>query len=56
VLDSADAPNVGTNLLRNAADVVLPRVEEADPVLGPVPMSPVVSLLDRVARAAVERD
>lgn len=56
VLDSVDAPNVGTNLLRNAADVVLPRVEEADPVLGPVPMSPVVSLLDRVARAAVERD
>lgn len=56
LLNSADAPNVGTNLLRNAADVVLPRAQEADPVLGPVPMSPVVSLLDQVARAAVERD
>jgi hypothetical protein len=56
VLDSADAPNVGTNLLRGVADVMLPRVEQADPVLGPVPMSPVLSLLDRVARAAVEGD
>jgi hypothetical protein len=56
VLDSADAPNVGTNLLRGAADVVLPRAQQADPVLGSVPMSPVVSLLDRVARAAVEGD
>lgn len=56
MLDSADAPNVGTNLLRDAADVVLPRAQQADPVLGPVPMSPVVSLLDTVARAAVEGD
>ncbi|MGW6279057.1 hypothetical protein [Kribbella sp. NPDC055071] len=56
VLDSADAPNVGTNLLRGVADVMLPRTEQVDPVLGPVPMSPVLSLLDRVARAAVEGD
>ncbi|WP_165949218.1 hypothetical protein [Kribbella turkmenica] len=56
LLDSADAPNVGTNLLRGAADVVLPLAQQADPVLGPVPLSPVVSLLDRVARAAVEGD
>ncbi|NEA35469.1 hypothetical protein [Streptomyces sp. SID13031] len=56
MLDSADAPNVGTNLLRGASDVVLPRAQQADPVLGPVPMSPVVSLLDTVARAAVEGD
>jgi hypothetical protein len=56
VLGSADAPNVGTNLLRGTADVMLPRAEQADPVLGPVPMSPVLSLLDRVARAAVEGD
>ncbi|MEU4288848.1 hypothetical protein AB0E63_11560 [Kribbella sp. NPDC026596] len=56
VLASADAPNVGTNLLRGAADVVLPLAQQADPILGPVPMSPVVSLLDRVARAAVEGD
>lgn len=56
MLDSADAPNVGTNLLRDAADLVLPRAQQADPVLGPVPMSPVVSLLDTVARAAVEGD
>lgn len=54
LLDSGDPPNVGTNLLRDAADVVLPRPQEPDPVLGPVPMSPVVSLLDRIARAAVE--
>jgi hypothetical protein len=56
LLDSAAPPNVGTNLLRDAADVVLPRPQETDPVLGPVPMSPVVSLLDQVARAAVEGD
>lgn len=54
LLDSTDAPNVGTNLLRAAADVVLPRTQHADPVLGPVPMSPVLGLLDRTARAAVE--
>ncbi|WP_147375254.1 hypothetical protein [Jiangella rhizosphaerae] len=56
LLDSGDPPNVGTNLLRGAADVVLPRPQQVDPVLGPVPMSPVVSLLDRIARAAVEGD
>ncbi len=56
LLDSGDPPNVGTNLLRGAADVVLPRPQETDPVLGPVPMSPVVSVLDRIARAAVEGD
>jgi hypothetical protein len=56
LLDSADAPNVGTNLLRDAADVVLPRRQQADPVLGPVPMTPVVTMLDRVASAAAEGD
>lgn len=52
LLDSRDASNVGTNLLRAGADVVLPLRERDCPALGPIPRSRVFTVLDQCALVA----